>query len=224
MGAKILITGVSNSGKTTLLKSLDEALIIAIDGKKYPFKQFHKNMDDFRNITELCNDIDNCVNTYIAKTGKIPKTIAIDSASRIATIIVDNCQKNYTGFDVWKNIDIQIKKFADYIESLAKDENDINVIIIAHAIFDNDSGKYVEVSKGTFFKIGGFLSLVDYALFIEATNHQRIIHHRNPFFLSRTLLSQEEIPDKEDATTFNLQEYLNKVRGHIIDVEEFQLK
>ena len=56
----------------------------------------------------------------------------------------------------------------------------------------------------------GFLSTVDYALNIDIVGNKRIITHRGTN-LSRSLL--DDIPDKEDANNFNLQNYINKIKA-----------
>jgi hypothetical protein len=225
MGAKILVTGLSNSGKTSLLKFLDETLVIAIDGKNYPFKQAHRNVEAFDNIRGFTQTIDDCLEKYIELKKKPPKTLAIDSVSRVSSIILDNCQKAYVNFDIWKNLDKEQREFTLYLEELLNTEEleGMNLVLVAHAIFDAESGKYMEVAKGNFAKIGAFLSTVDHAVFIEATKTKRVVHLRNPFYLSRTLLPIEVAPDKVDADIFNLQEYINKISETVKEVGAFSL-
>jgi len=48
---KMLISSLPNIGKTTLLQTLDDVLVIARDGKKYPFPQAHVNVEDLPLLT-----------------------------------------------------------------------------------------------------------------------------------------------------------------------------
>lgn len=52
---KLLVSSLPNIGKTTLLQTLEDALIIARDGKQYPFPQAHVNVPDFTSAEELIN-------------------------------------------------------------------------------------------------------------------------------------------------------------------------
>ena len=50
---KLLLSGLPNIGKTTLLQSLEDVLVFARDGKKYPFQQPHVNVPDFTSADQL---------------------------------------------------------------------------------------------------------------------------------------------------------------------------
>lgn len=215
MPAKILITGLPNTGKTTLLKTLKDAMVIARDGKPFSLEMMHVNVNDFNKIEELLDLIEEKIEAYKSKTGNYPKTIAFDSVSRIFTDIETNCSRRFKGFDVWSNVNKEIASFLDAINMLQN--NGINIILIAHCVWDEKAGKYIETCKGSFAKIGGFLSTVDYALNIDMVGSKRIITHRGNN-LSRTLIA--DMPDKEDAKDFNLQTYLEKVEEQANKVTE----
>lgn len=208
MAAKVLITGLPNSGKTSLIKSCKDVFVFARDGKAYPFEQPHTNIPDFDNvdgIISLCNDK---IKIYMERFGKMPTTIVFDSVSRIFTDIANNCSNKYKGFDVWSNIDKEVNKFVGFINKIT--DKGINVVLIAHALHDAESGKYVETCKGSFAKVGGFLSTVDYSIFIDLKGNKRTVYHRGKD-LARCLLS--DMPDSEDANIFNLQEYIDKINA-----------
>ena len=88
-------------------------------------------------------------------------------------------------------------------------EGGFNIVLIAHAVWDENAKKYIETCKGSFAKIGGFLSTVDYAMNIDIVGNKHILKHKGNS-LSRTLL--DGTPDKEDASSFNLQDYLDKIK------------
>ena len=208
MSAKILITGMPNTGKTTLLKPLKNALVMARDGKPFSLELPHVNVSEFKNIDEFLNLLEEKLEAYNAKMGNYPDTIVFDSVSRIFTDIETSCSKRFNGFDVWSNVNKEINKFLEAISTLQ--ENGFNVVLIAHAVWDEKAGKFIETCKGSFAKIGGFLSTVDYALNIDVVGSKRLITHRGTS-LSRTLL--DDIPDKESASDFNLQTYIDKIKA-----------
>ena len=207
MPAKILITGLANTGKTSMLKSLENVLVFSRDGKPFPLELPHTNVPDYKNIDELLDLVQEKLEAYNDKMGKYPDTIVFDSVSRIFTDVETNCQNRFTGYDVWTNTNIQINRFVAAVNDLM--EVGYNVILIAHAVFDVDAKKFIETCKGSFAKTGGFLSTVDYAINIDIVGNKRIATHKG-IHLSRTLL--EDMPEKEDINNFNLQDYINKVK------------
>ena len=142
------------------------------------------------------------------KKAKAGDTIVFDSVSRIFTDIETSCSKRFHGYEVWANVNKEINTFLDAINQLQ--ENGFNIVLIAHAVWDENAKKYIETCKGSFAKIGGFLSTVDYAMNIDILGNKRILTHRGNN-LSRTLL--DDIPEKEDASNFNLQTYLDKIKA-----------
>lgn len=218
MSAKILVTGLPNAGKTTLLKTLQDVLVFAYDGKVYPFPQPHVNLKDFDSVDELLSEMDEKITAYEQKFNQLPEIIAIDSVSRIFTRIVDNSNKKFTGFNVWTEVNKEIKKFVDFINDIVA--NNINIVIVAHAIKDENTGKYSEVAQGNFAKMGAFLSTVDYAVFVEIKGSKRVVRHRN-IDLARTLLA--DIPDSEDATSFSLLDYINKINNNSLSISEWSM-
>ena len=208
MSAKILITGMPNTGKTTLLKPLKNALVMARDGKPFSLELPHVNVTEFKNIDDFLNLLDEKLETYNQKMGTYPDTIVFDSVSRLFTDIETSCSKRFNGFDVWSNVNKEINKFLEAVNTLQ--ENGFNIVLIAHAVWDEKAGKFIETCKGSFAKIGGFLSTVDYALNIDIVGSKRIITHRGTN-LSRSLL--DDVPDKESANDFNLQTYIDKIRA-----------
>jgi len=208
MAEKLLISALSNSGKTTLLKDLEDVLVIAIDGKVYPFPQPHVNVSSFNTIEEFTNLISEKVEAYQEKFDKLPKTIAIDSVSRVFELIANNCNVKYQGFNIYTELNKEVAAFTQYIEDVLI-ANDMNVVIVSHAVWDADTNRYVLVAQGSFAKSGGFLSVVDNSIFLEVKGSKRIVHHRTAKYASRTTL--EDIPDTEPADEYNLQDHIDKL-------------
>ena len=220
MSVKLLVSGESNSGKTTLTKNLEKALVINHDGKKYPFPVAHATIPTFTDTKELTDFVTNKVLAYEKKMGEYPTTIVFDSVSRIFDTLYDSCNTRYTGFAIYSNLDKEIKAFTDYIQNQLI-ASDMNVVIISHAIYDPETAKYQLVGKGSFAKTGSFLSVVDEAVFIEPKNNKRIIHLRSTKFPARTL--QDELPDSIPVDEFNLQDHINLLSERIKSADDFEL-
>lgn len=207
MSAKVLITGMPNTGKTTLLKTLKNVLVFARDGKPFSLELPHVNVTEYTNMNNFLSLVSDKLEAYNKKFGAYPETIVFDSVSRIFTDVETSCSKRFNGYEVWANVNKEIQAFLEAINSMQ--EGGFNIVLIAHAVWDENAKKYIETCKGSFAKIGGFLSTTDYALNIDIVGSKRIITHRGNS-LSRTLL--EGIPDKEDSNSFNLQEYIDKIK------------
>ena len=221
MAIKLLISGVSNSGKTTVTKSLDPktTLVISRDGKNYPYPLPHTNVPDFETAEQLTELINEKIVAFNEKLGYYPTTIVIDSISKIFDDIYDSCNSKFTGFNIYSALDKQIHHFMDYIQSTLIG-SDINVIMISHAVYDADTTNYNLVGKGSFSKRGGALAEVDQAVFIETKANKRIVHHRSTKFPARTTL--ESLPDNESIESYNLANHMELLSKLHDDVVEFE--
>ncbi len=231
--AKILISGLSNTGKTSLLRPLKNALIISHDGKRFALPMAHINIPDF---TDMATFIDTCnagAEAYREKVGEYPATMAIDSVSRVFTSAYDalNAKFNGDNFKVYAALDREIKLFTDYLEDVVA--NGISLVIISHSIFDEKTARYSLVDSGKFGKLGGFLSVVDNSIFVEVKGKKRSAILRDPNRAARSALPIEEMPESlaitlEGAeakdTDFNLQSYIDKVKAAHTAVETFEFK
>ncbi len=215
MPAKVLVTGLANTGKTTLLKTLENALVVSRDGKPFSLELPHFNVGEYTSIDELLDLLLEKLEAYKAKIGTYPDTVVFDSVSRIFTDIETNCSRKYNGYVVWSNVNKEINIFIEAVNDLQN--QNYNVVLIAHAVWDETAKKYIETCKGSFAKTGGFLSVVDYALNIDLVGSKHIITHRGRN-LSRTLLT--DMPDKQNADDFSLQEYIDKITSKSSEVAE----
>ena len=215
MPAKVLILGLPNTGKTTLLKPLKNVLVFSRDGKPFCLPLPHTNLPDFSSVDELLDVVQEKIDSYTEKHGKSPDTVVFDSVSRIFTEIVINCTNKYENFKIWENVDREISKFTDALSVIQ--ESGFNVVLISHIVFDGEAKRYVETCAGKFAKTGGFLSVVDYAIHIDIVGNKRMLSHKNTY-LSRTSL--EGMPDKQNVDDFNLQEYIDKVHAKSTEITE----
>lgn len=101
MSVKLLISGESNSGKTTLTKSLDpkETLVISHDGKNFAFPIPHVNIADFTTTQELLSIITEKITSFKEKLGHYPSTIVIDSVSKVFDTLYDAANTKHSGLN-----------------------------------------------------------------------------------------------------------------------------
>lgn len=220
MSVKLLISGLSGSGKTSLTKDLEDVLVVYHDGKAFPFPKPHTTVRDFDSVDEFITLTTEKIEAYNEKVGEYPKTIVFDSVSKIFDTISDNCNRKYNGFEIYTQLNKEINLFTSFIEdSLIASE--INVVLISHALFDADTSRYSLVASGAFAKRGGFYAEVDEAVFLETKSNKRIVHHRSSKFPARTL--NAELPDAVSVEEFNLQTFIEDLADKSTSVDEFEL-
>lgn len=220
MSVKLLISAESNSGKTTLTKTLKDALVVSHDGKKYPFAVPHIMVDTFDSTASLIALINEKILAYKEKFKVYPKTVVFDSVSKIFDTILNNCSSKHTGFKIYSELDAEITMLTSYIQNTLIASN-MNVVFISHAIWDQDTAKFNLVGKGSFAKRGGFLAETDEAIFIETKNGKRILHFRSTKFPARTLTT--DVPDSQPSDDFNLQTHLEMLATTQNDVDAYAL-
>lgn len=220
MSVKLLISAESNSGKTTLTKTLKDALVVSHDGKKYPFAVPHIMVDTFDSTASLIALINEKILAYKEKFKVYPKTVVFDSVSKIFDTILNNCSSKHTGFKIYSELDAEITMLTSYIQNTLIASN-MNVVFISHAIWDQDTAKFNLVGKGSFAKRGGFLAETDEAIFIETKNGKRILHFRSTKFPARTLTT--DVPDSQPSDDFNLQTHLEMLAATQNDVDAYAL-
>lgn len=222
MAVKLLISAESNAGKTTLTQSLDPktTLVISHDGKNYPYPIPHVNVDTFATSAQLIGIINDKIAAFEAKLGHYPKTIVIDSVSKVFDTLMDSMANKHTGFKIYSELNKEIHEFTDYVQNVLI-ANDINVIILSHAIYDSETAKYNLIGKGDFSKRGGWLAETDFAIFLETKNNKRIVHHRSTKFPARTALDTD--PDSLPVEEFSLVKYVEKLSSVRDAVEAFIL-
>ncbi len=217
--SKLLISGLPNCGKTTLLQTLTDVLIIARDGKRYPFEQPHVNVEDFSSVSELIELTTEKIKTYKENYGDYPNTVVFDSFSKLVLDIEGNILERVKSFP-YGVINTEIKMLVDFIERELVES--FNVILVSHAMHNAESDEYALINAGgSWGKKGGIISETDQAIFIEIKGKKRIIHLRNPAMLARTTI--DSIKDKVPAPDFNLQDHLDLINSKQKDASKFSL-
>ena len=140
MATKFLVSGESNSGKTTLTDSLEDVLVIYHDGKNYPFAKPHANVAGFGSAAELISISNEKVEAFNVKFGHYPTNMVYDSVSKIFNTMLDNCNSKHTGFKVYSELNSEIHQFTDYVQNVLI-ATCINVELITHAIYETETAK-----------------------------------------------------------------------------------
>ena len=216
---KLLVSSLPATGKTTLLEGMENTLVIARDGKKFPFKMPHVNVPDFTSVDQFIDLVVEKVEAYEEKLGKPPETIVIDSISKILLDIEGYVLQQVKSFP-YSKVNTEIKTLVDFIEGdLAEN---FNIVLISHALYSEESTGYTLVNAGgSYGKKGGMLSEVNEAIFLELKGKKRTVHLRNPKLVARTLVS--DLPDSVPVEEFNLQKHIELLCKQQSDAAEWSL-
>ena len=216
---KILVAALPAIGKTSLLENLKDTLVIARDGKKYPFAQPHVNVGDFTSVDQLIDIITEATGLYEDKMGALPKIVAIDSMSKILLDIEGYCLATIPAFPYAK-INTEIKKFVDFIETELTEA--FTVVLVSHALYNEDVSGYSLVNAGgSYGKKGGILSEVDESVFIQLKGAKRVIHYRNPKMCARTTV--KSLPDNVPIEEFDLGDHIEMLQNRQSKAAEWTL-
>ena len=219
LGIKLLLSGMSNCGKTNALKTLDpaESFVVSVDGKLFPFAVPHSNFGGFTSINAFINGEDiggehtdgiiDKINKFKEKTGSYPRNVVIDTVSRVFQIIADNAGRAFKGFDVHSNISKEIAEFNRFIEQDLVG-NGMNVISTTHVTLNTETSVYEDASSGAYKKSGGAISVHDNVSFFFIKNKKYHVTHKAAGLPCRSLLSDEELPATQLADDYSLNDHI----------------
>lgn len=156
-GIKFGIIALENSGKTTLISKLEDALVMSTDNKAFRGKIPHFRYSEFSGMGSLTETIGEKLEAYEAKFGHLPKTLVIDSVTHLANNMEKYWNEKATGFNVWSGLGKDILDFNAYLEDVIIPAG-INVIFTSHCQYDVDTAKYKISAPGAFGKNGSWLN------------------------------------------------------------------
>jgi len=217
--SKLLIVGQENTGKTTLTSKLDKAFVVSIDGKAYPFRVPHYRPSEYEGLANFKAELIEKLKEYKAKYGEKPRTIVFDTVTKLYENMYKYAQKNFKGFDVHNTISTETLSFNDMIEDLLI-ANGVNVVIVAHVIFDEKTSRFTVPATGQFSKTGSWLSLVDNASFIYVQGNTRMIAHTELKYPCRSTVDMEKVQKVDD---YDINTHIEKLEQSQSDNAEFAL-
>ena len=217
---KLLVTGFENCGKSTITSKITDAIVINLDRKEYGFSIPHVNITEYHGIDSFIDTINEKLGVYQEKYGKLPATIVFDTVTQLYTAIQHYNENAWKGFDVHKNNNRDTLNFNAYVEDVLI-ANGVNVIIVAHTVFDPDTARHIIPATGQFGKSGSWLSVVNNSIFIEKKSGKFIVHQKSMKFPCRTTI--EGIEESVDSTQYDLNAHIAKLASANIEAESFKL-
>lgn len=219
-GIKLGIIALENSGKTTIISTIEDALVVSTDNKAFTGKIPHFRYSTYEGLDHFLSTITEKIEAYVTKFGKVPRTLVIDSVTHLANNMEKYWNDKATGFAVWGGLGKDILAFNSYLEDFIIPEG-INVVFTSHCQFDKDTSKYVIAAPGNFGKNGGWLSVTDEAVFLEVKGAKRTVHFKNHKFPCRSQI--EDAPESLDVTEFDINEHITRLEANNLESEEWTI-
>ncbi len=218
-GVKLLIVAKEASGKTTLVSTLKDALVVSTDNKAFTGKVPHFRYSEYTGLEDLTSTINEKLSIYQQKYKKLPNTLVIDSVTHLANNMERYANEKFTGFNIWSALGKDILGFNHYLETVVIPSG-MNVVLTSHCQFNKDTGRYEIASPGSFGKNGSWLSVTDNSIFIEIKSNKRIVHTSSLKFPARTNIEASEPIDIDKYDINTHIQLLEKAKGI---AEEFVL-
>lgn len=219
-GVKFAVVATENSGKTTLVAQLKDALVVSTDNKAFRGKVAHFRHSYYDGLDDFVGIISNKIEAYNEKFGKYPRTLVIDSVTHLQSNMEKWANEKFTGFNIWSNLGKDILGVNSFLEEDVIPAG-INVVITAHTQYDPETAKYKINSPGQFGKSGSWLSVVDEAVFLEVKGNKRLVHHKTGKFPCRTL--QEDIAESLDITEFDINAHIDLLESSSQEADEWTI-
>ena len=217
---KLLVSAYESCGKSTLTSGIENALVVNLDHKEYGFAAVHTNIPDYEGMDTLTDIINSKIEAYHEKKGEYPETVVIDTVTQLYSAIQKYNGTRFTGFDIHSNNNRDTLNFNSYIED-SLIANDINVVIVAHCMWDGDSGRHIIPATGQFAKAGSWMSVVNEAIYIEKKSAKLVVHTVSMKFPCRTTL--KDTKTGIDISEFDINAHIKALVDSKVETEEWSL-
>jgi hypothetical protein len=215
---KMLICGFESSGKSTIASQLDDAFVLNFDHKEYGFKVPHANIKDYEGLDAMISLITDKVEAYNSKMGKYPKTIVLDTMTQFYTSMQQYNGTKFKGFDEHRQNNLDTLAFNKFIED-SLIPSGINVVIVAHTIYDEPTERHIIPASGAFAKSGSWLSVVNESIFVEKKSTRLVVHTKNLKYPCRTTL--QEVKTGVNLEDYSLQDHIDELTVEKLEATDF---
>lgn len=221
MAIKLLVCGYENTGKTTLVIKLKDTLIINCDRKVFNYNVPFAHVKDWTGLDNFKKEVNSKIKAYKDKYGDLPKWVVFDTITQLYAIMARFNNERYRGFEIHNQIDRDTLDINNYIENVLI-TNGINVIIVAHTLYDEASGRVIIPANGRFAKAGSWTSVCNEAIYIERNKEGHSVYFNSPIFPARTLCGSNDT-DKMDIKDFDFYDYTEKLLNSNINNLDYEL-
>ena len=233
MAIKMLVTGMENSGKTTLISKITPpAFVLNADKKDFLFEIYHADMKKFTGLNPLKEAVISKLEAIKEKHGQYPNAFIVDTITKLYGMIEIYCSSKFTqnGYEKFTQKNQTTDLLDDFISETTS-KFDIDLILVSHVQYDNNLKTYTIPASGAFGKAGGWLARVNEAIYINKAN--RTIFARSNEFPARTMLTNEELVEMgatnnrgevyfEDEN-FDINKYIAKIKSRKSASDEFKI-
>lgn len=158
MAVKFLVSAFEKSGKSTITSQLRNPLVINLDQKEYGFKVPHVNIKEYLGMDALLETIAEKLQAYKEKFGKYPENLIFDTVTQMYSAMQKYNSDKYKGFDTHSKNNQETMAFNQFIEQQLLPAG-INVIIVAHTLYDEATSRHIIPATGAFAKAGSWTSV-----------------------------------------------------------------
>ena len=220
MAVKFLVSAFEKSGKSTLTSQLRNPLIINLDQKEYGFKVPHVNIKEYLGMDAHLETIAEKLQAYKDKFGKYPENLIFDTVTQMYSAMQKYNSDKYKGFDVHSKNNQETMAFNQFIEQQLLPAG-INVIIVAHTLYDEATSRHIIPATGAFAKAGSWTSVVNDSIFVEVKSNKLVVHLKGLKYPARTTLT--DLPDSIPVEEYSLQDHLDQLSAKSIEFEDYIL-
>lgn len=220
MAVKFLVSAFEKSGKSTITSQLKNPLVINLDQKEYGFKVPHVNIKEYLGMDALLETIAEKLQAYKDKFGKYPENLIFDTVTQMYSAMQKYNSDKYKGFDIHSKNNQETMAFNQFIEQQLLPAG-INVIIVAHTLYDEATSRHIIPATGAFAKAGSWTSVVNDSIFVEVKSNKLVVHLKGLKYPARTTLT--DLPDSIPVEEYSLQDHLDQLSAKSVEFEDYIL-
>lgn len=226
MAIKVLISGYENTGKSTLISKIKNALIINCDNKEFTIEAIHANYVKWKGSKDFSDFVNSKIVAYKEKFNELPKVVVFDTITHLYGNMTNYHNNTLQGFNIHSATERETKAINNYINDVLIAKG-INVVVVAHTRIDEKTDKHTIPASGSFRNEGSWLSIVNEAIYIERglNKEKKIVHivwlKTDGRYPVRSLLDHKD--DCVDFDSFDVNKWLDSITNVVAKNEKFRL-